>query len=317
MRSTTHLSEPAARANPYAPTPERVDRRPGSTPASAGAAAARPAAAAIDAAVRGGPPEVINIVYRTPWNTRLFARVSRVVRCLLLVAVAWGVMGGVMAFNRTASPPPWLVIGLLIIPLPLAGALYLALSRRAPTRLALRDDLIQTDGWFLGRDVRYEDIRLIRIERPHKTVGRQSLLTLHASRATRMKIWLTSAEALECFHALRGLCEHAPAIGVEGETYEPLDAAHADVGRRTLAAEHRRKAAWAMASAAVLGAFALLHVAAMLFGWNAGSGRSPPVGRTIILSAVALGALMSSLEQRRRARAIEAEPRPATTFSHS
>jgi hypothetical protein len=294
MRATVQ-PQPITRANPYAIASQDHD------------------------AAGGGQrhAEVIHVGYHTPWSTRVFARFARGVTCLLLIAVVTGIIGGVLMVNRHSPPPAWLAAGLLIAPWPLAIMLFVAMSRRSPTRLALRDDLIQVGVGLLRREVQYEDIRLLKIERPPKTVGRQSLLTLQAAAGAPMKIWLKSGEALECFEALRGLCAHAPAIGLDGETFEPLDPAHAHRGRSTLAAEHRRKAAWAMAAAVLLGSFALLHVAAMLLGWGAGNGRSPPVTRTIILSGVALGALMSSLEQRRRARAIETEPRPFTTFSHS
>jgi hypothetical protein len=249
----------------------------------------------------------------------VFARTARAMICLLLVIIVSAMIGGVLPAFRGQSPPLWLLIALLIMPWPLAVMLYIAMVRRAPARICLREDVIQTGGWLTGRDTPYEGIRMLKVERPEKTVGNQGLLTLQVPDKSLVKIWLKSAEALECFDALRSLCPHAPAIGLSGETYEPLDASHADAGRRTLADEYRRRAVWAMGTAVVMGALAPLHLAAIVFGWSAGLGRSPPVTRTIILAGVSIGALVSSLEQRRRARAIEATaaPKPGVASRHS
>jgi hypothetical protein len=218
-----------------------------------------------------------------------------------------GVVGGVMAAFNVQSPPPWLVVSMLLMPLPLSGMLYVVMVRRRPSRLALRDDVIRIGGCLLGRDVPYENVWLLRLAEPDKTIGGERLLTVQTTRGSKVRIWLASREALECFDALRGLGTHTLGIGLRGEILTPSDPTLTHQGRRTLGREYRRKARTYLITAIVVGMISLC--CAMLLLLNLGSAQSHPGVwiRTIGLGVFAILTLAASLEQRRRARTVERE----------
>ncbi len=248
---------------------------------------------------------IINVAYRTPWGSRVIAFMARLALSLLVFIFGGALVGGLMAAYQPLQPPTWMIVALPMTSLVLAAVLFVRLARRKPNRLAFRDEAVHTGGWLLGRRIPYGQIALLEMEAPESTLGDQRLLWLHPSRGGRIRIWLRSNEAIECFDAMRGLCPHAPAIDVGGETLMPLDPACDGAGIHTLVTELRRKARRYLIGAVCLGALMLFYIVGSLLGTTSTTRRWGAWASSAAFGMAGLGILAASLDLRRRAIELE------------
>jgi len=206
------------------------------------------------------------VVFTTPMGTRVIGAIMRACLSMLLTLLVFGSLGGLATTIPGVQSQPWFVAAVFGLP-PIACVLaYVLIKRRQPTRLTLAADRVRVGGRFLGRDVGYDDLALMKIERPEKTIGDGVVLTLRPVRGRQQRLWLRGRDADDCFHALRNMSEHVAAIGLVGETYLPGDPQHSAAGRAAVAGEHRRKARRALTSAVITGMLAVFAAASLLLG---------------------------------------------------
>ncbi len=148
---------------------------------------------------------------------------------VLALTLSWGVS------------PPTTVVGAALFALGLLAA-RTVWRGRCISRVTLGEELITFRGPFVTRRVDIDNARLVQLSKPGKTTRELLRVEVIVGRLNQPGLYLAASEAEECFHMLRQLCSHAPAIGLESESYSPVDPAHQSSGDRILRRAHWRNA---------------------------------------------------------------------------
>jgi hypothetical protein len=131
--------------------------------------------------------------------------------------------------------------------------------RELLSQITMSADGFALRGWINGGKFSYDDVRLITLSMNPKDGLPRLRLAVDFTRKSRRMIWLPSTDAKECFEAMRGLCEHAPAIGLSDQIQLPRNPSFRTDGLLTLSRVFRRRA-----SVCLFGSIACLGMAAFL-----------------------------------------------------
>lgn len=248
------------------------------------------------------------VEFRSPLLQRFFkvfkAFLVFVLVGLFLAATIWGAL---LPNLFRHQPPLWAHLAGAGILLLFAAIIFWTCDRLDPTRLVLNEDGLWVGGRIFGRSLLYNDLRLIKQEKPEKTVGQARQLIVEKALAKPLAIWLSPKDAEECFDALRALCEHAPAIGLASEIYEPADSTFADRARFALVRDFRRKARRGLAGAIGAAVLTIAAVLSLTLGGKPSRTGTRNWVSVIVLPLAAIGSMASYLENRRRIRELEAQ----------
>lgn len=250
----------------------------------------------------------LSVTYRSPPGHRVFAafKVSLVGLFLMLFVAAffWGAL--VPGAFPQGAPVLAHAIGVaLLLPVPVL-MLWLG-DHSHPTRIVLHEDHLRLGSWPFARIVLFDDVRLVKLERHERTVGKVQKLVVQQRGGKSMGIWLKGSDAAECFEALRMICEHIPALGPADEIYGPVNSKHMHHARWVVAREFRRKARRALASCILCTVFSLSAASGLIYGSVNSRNQARAWMAVVILPAGAIGSAVAFSRYRRRARDLDRE----------
>ncbi len=201
---------------------------------------------------QSGASEPQAITYRTPCWERLLGAIKvsfAATFCTGLVMIA------IMMLAVPSSPiggAIYMAIALIGVPI---GVLALA-NLSEPRRLVLRDDGLWMGGMLTGKTVPFERIALLKLDLVPSAINPIGKLTIVHDRR-EVFVLLERSEAVECFDALRSLCDGAAAIGLDDAYHPPASPDHHIEGRQRLLREFSRRRSECLALAIILGCMAI------------------------------------------------------------
>jgi hypothetical protein len=243
-----------------------------------------------------------SLEFASPWSHRLFIVAKLVfVEILLGGIAAAGFWGGLVGSIWPRQSPAWIhVVGALAV-LGVIIGVYLLFERGEPRRCVLSEHRAWLGGRFLGRSMDYDQVALLKLMRPEGSIGKSVQLVLEDHGGKKLMIWLRAAAAEECLEALRTLCEHAPAIDLDGDVMGPADDRFIVAAAKTIEKERIRTNRSTLGTAVACTIIGGGCIAALIFGgpkaWN-----HPKVWIGAVLGPIgAVGAFGTWIYQRRSA----------------
>ncbi len=243
------------------------------------------------------------VTFRSPLSTRIGHTFWTVCVAFLLAVIGFCSIVGIFVLQSNGGAPPMLAVW-IGVPAGLAvGAIGSVSYRRVlPTILRLHADGLSIGGRLLGREIAYDDVRLIKINETDRRTSPRGIVRIRATRGPEYTFWLSSADAEECFNAIRGLCQHVAALGPDDHVQASPGGVEVPAVRDALREEYRRRAVRSFA-----GAIGLL-VMTGFFGWLLLSGNLSSFSHTktlvlvVVLPIASVALLIKSATERRRAR---------------
>lgn len=246
------------------------------------------------------------VMFRSPFGKRVGHAFSASVVCVLIAIIVAASVCGVFVFSSNGGPPPVPAVIVGIVVGLVAGSLVgIGYRRRLPTSLRLRSESLLVGGRWLGMAMLYEEVRLTRLEVPEHGSRRCRIIHLRGIRGPEYALWLSIADAEDCYAALRGFCDRAAVIGSDGEVETADGETLSAPVRDALAEEFRRRAIRSLASAVALVVIAVFF-AWMLLGGNVSAyGRMKAIAAVILLPIGAIGLVFKFFVERRHAREMD------------
>jgi hypothetical protein len=183
----------------------------------------------------------VSVTFHEPWSATLATATMGVfVTLVLSVATAGSLWGLVGYLNWPQGPPAWFhaISGTVTaaVLLALVATFWIWLRRR----LVLRENDVEIGGLALRTTIPYEQLRIIRMAQPSKSMFRRRQIVLERREGRSRFITLSLADANECFETLRTLAPHLVAFDEFGQSKMPLDDAYRDQAHEVFHLELKR-----------------------------------------------------------------------------
>ena len=254
------------------------------------------------------------VAYYTPFGQWVYGTICFGLLWFVAVSVAIGVLFGVALALWPNTVPTWGVVTLVVANvLVMVVVTWLAAQVGRDYRyrkLVFRDDGVWLGGLIFGRVIPYDDIRLVTLTFPRKTVGMARHLEIQRRGKRTTRIWLRQGEAEECLGALKSLAEGAAAVGVAGDLHMPKDERFHAEAHVALASTHLRKAIIYFVLSAVVG---LAWIIVSSFGFYVGGLFALTNVRAwvllVMIPLASLGWCVSAVRHLRKSRKHAAEAR--------
>ena len=247
-------------------------------------------------------PNTSALEWRTPLSTRILDNVMRLAFAMLAALIACALLSGLILNTMNQQSGSIGLLALFPLAIVIGCLVFLGIARSRPHRISLHENAIRIGGRWSRRWLLYEELQLLKLIVPEKTIGRNTLLSIQTTKKRIIKIWLGERDAADCLNSLQQLCADLPAIGTHGEILTVNDGGLTEDGRQLVKADFARKARGALITAVVC---ALIGSLILIAAANSTGGTGVKLwSRGGLLLLVSVGMIGVYITNRRRAQGL-------------